>query len=400
MERAVQENRPEPRPNGPLRSCYQILNTAVSIETDSAELLRLFDRDYAWFRVPRRHAGTGGARLDCRLRLEGNTRAPYLDINGEKASLEGHPNPASCACHLLLSRLFESCGEFVLLHAAVVAREQGAVILAGPPGAGKTTLALSLLEKGLSFFSDDVCPVHRKTRLVHPFPRSAWVRLKDGEAGPAVRTDAVCRPAERLHPFPRSGKALSAADRLSGRVGSRPLEATHLFYLAPGEEDRTVCTLEIGLKEGSEEPFFRGLAAIESDIQAEPLGQGTASGWRIRYPSGRGLSGRLREFLCEHREAIWNVFRDDEVRPDFSQAPHLTRLSVHEAAFRLLGDLKQCTDNPARHAAGVPGRPGRLLLEMAGLLRETACYRLSPGRLEARRDLVLELLRSSPSLGG
>jgi HprK-related kinase B len=44
---------------------------------------------------------------------------------------------------------------YVLLHASAVSREGGTVALAGPPGAGKSTAALHLVEHGFRFLSND-----------------------------------------------------------------------------------------------------------------------------------------------------------------------------------------------------------------------------------------------------
>jgi hypothetical protein len=58
--------------------------------------------------------------------------------------------------YLILQQAQSDDSPYLFLHAAVVAREENAVVLAGPSGAGKTTLALALVDRGWSLVSDDL----------------------------------------------------------------------------------------------------------------------------------------------------------------------------------------------------------------------------------------------------
>ena len=61
---------------------------------------------------------------------------------------------------VLTERLTQSVGEGAfLLHAALLARRGEALLIAGPPGAGKTTLALALSARGLACAGDDIVRV-------------------------------------------------------------------------------------------------------------------------------------------------------------------------------------------------------------------------------------------------
>jgi hypothetical protein len=58
--------------------------------------------------------------------------------------------------YLILQRVQADSAPFLVIHAAVVARNGEAVILVGASGAGKTTLALALVDRGWSLVSDDL----------------------------------------------------------------------------------------------------------------------------------------------------------------------------------------------------------------------------------------------------
>jgi hypothetical protein len=57
---------------------------------------------------------------------------------------------------LILEDILRSNAHLVALHAACMATSHGGSLLLGPPGSGKTTLALALMQRGYRYGSDDV----------------------------------------------------------------------------------------------------------------------------------------------------------------------------------------------------------------------------------------------------
>ncbi|MDY6974504.1 MAG: hypothetical protein SV775_19660, partial [Thermodesulfobacteriota bacterium] len=157
--------------------CYRVLDVGISLDADWG-FRESFDRDYGWFRVP---PTSGSFSMSVSVRL--GRKDPIVRINKEDFLLKGHPAPETYAHQIILRELFRDIRGFFLLHAAVAGKSGKALIVAGPPGAGKTTLVLRLLKKGYAFFSDDLCPMHLETRMVHPFPRSIWISEADPKPG-------------------------------------------------------------------------------------------------------------------------------------------------------------------------------------------------------------------------
>ena len=79
--------------------------------------------------------------------------------------------------------------ELLFLHAAVVYREDRALLIVGRSGAGKSTLTLGLAQRGLGYSSDELGPVDLDSWQVYAFPRA--IALKTEPPEPVVLPDAA-----------------------------------------------------------------------------------------------------------------------------------------------------------------------------------------------------------------
>lgn len=78
-----------------------------------------------------------------------------------------------------------------LLHAAGVALAGGVVLMAGEPGAGKTSLAAALVRRGGALLSDDAVALELRDDALLAHPGSALLQLREPEharLSPAQRT--------------------------------------------------------------------------------------------------------------------------------------------------------------------------------------------------------------------
>ena len=85
--------------------------------------------------------------------------------------------------------------QFLIFHSAVVEKAGRAVILAGPPGSGKSTLCAALLARGWRLLSDEFALLNPARGCLLPIPRpvalkGASIRLVD-ELLPHLRTGRV-----------------------------------------------------------------------------------------------------------------------------------------------------------------------------------------------------------------
>ena len=137
------------------------------------------------------------------------------------------------------------------LHASCVRVGDGAVLLAGPPGAGKSTTAAALAMRGLAVVSDDLTALDLGDRAEPPLAWPSFDHLRlwpDGERvvlGASGRLDRIT-PSWEKRRFPLEGGAFAdgplpvrAILALRPRLGGRPVVRT----LSPSRALVTLATL-------------------------------------------------------------------------------------------------------------------------------------------------------------
>ncbi len=103
-----------------------------------------------------------------------------LRVGGRRV---GKPRSADLALDALGSALERHVafhvGDYVFVHAGVVAVGGRALVLPGRSGAGKSTLVAALVTAGATYVSDEWAVVDREGRI-HPFPRPLRLRTPRG----------------------------------------------------------------------------------------------------------------------------------------------------------------------------------------------------------------------------
>jgi hypothetical protein len=180
-------------PATPATRWYSVLGVRLSVTADDPAAVDLVDETYASFRSP-----PGSADGELALRLETMGDGAFLVSDSD-----GHERAWPTRAHAvgdLLSRFMlglltgVTVRGIYAIHAGAVEHHGRATLFSGRSGAGKTTLVLSLLERGFRLLSDELALVEPSTQRILPYRRSLHVRPGTRELIPGLRR--VRKPSE------------------------------------------------------------------------------------------------------------------------------------------------------------------------------------------------------------
>ncbi len=251
------------------------------------------------------HATDTGARSAVKARfsamiqpLRGPARAhlafehagDHWKVLGSANVVEGSLETALCYLRYQVTHsLMAARPDLLWLHAAAVARDGRAVLIAGASGSGKSTLATGLLRRDFSYLGDEVIPLDPRAGLVHPFPLTPAVRRESPQ--PLAPADVR-----------RLGKVDVPLDASQIAHGPYPVGALVFPSFAPGEVEP--------------QPLSPARAALELARQCLDL----TSDHQRALPALARLASRT--------PAAWLVFDDIERAAAASERLHAAALAA------------------------------------------------------------------------
>lgn len=183
-----------------------------------------------------------------------------------------HPLPADQAFPILEWGLnwciSMSCHQYLVLHAAVVEKAGGALLLPAPPGTGKSTLCAGLVSRGWRLLSDELCLIDPASAHIVPLARPISLKNASVDVIRGFAPDAVISPV--VHDTLKGSVAHLRAPADSVRRAGEPAPAR--WIVLPRYERGAAAQLE---------PLARGPAFMQLADSAFNYEVHGAGGFRL-----------------------------------------------------------------------------------------------------------------------
>jgi len=381
-------------PTNPVaRRLFDFLGLRVSLTSDRPETLSFLDAIYAHFSPTRTDPSAAAERRDGDLHLAltvGTGNGPQLEVGDKTHRLAAPPLTDVHVYSILLGELFQRLGDYYLIHGAAVTDGDRTLLVAGPSGHGKTTLALGLVGRGFRLLSDDFAPLARADGRLHPFPKRIGVKRPN----PDERPDLPLQLADENEPLIVGGKWWLDPAELPGGVEVAPAPLTHLLLLdpaAPSSDERDHPRFRVALIHGRES-FETRLAGLDG-VRAQRFE--TRTGWPASEVVVDGGVGALADFyeLCSGARHQILYFESCSTRSKFGEEPAIGTVPTLNAAMGLMREvLNRVPGGMLLDSAD--GNLGGLLTGLVAALAPVRCARLRMGGREKTADLVAQWMVS------
>lgn len=344
----------------------------VQVEGAGADLRRLLDR--LW--------GVRAARFRGRLSYTVRRIAGEVKLLSTEGEIGGWETASAAVLHQgILEDAFSRLGEAFAVHGACVARAGRGVLISGPSGFGKTTLAIRLALRGFRFLADDLVLIDSKLGTVEGVRRGVHLR-----AGSRALLDAAERQRARAAARHLGrGEWTVDPDRWFGPATRCRRVGLVVLLRAPEDLHRVRRLHAFDLA------FLRGRRRLPAPLAALP-------DLRVTRRSRDGRHWRLeardpapiREWVESRPGELQAWAKAASHSPSFDGEPRVVPIGRFQAAIELSQEVVNRGPG-TRLAAAYAGREAEIAVDLAATLSEARCYALVPGRLDATVRLVERL---------
>lgn len=361
---------------------FCIFGTGVRLFSDNAFYIEKFKKIYEHF-IPTRLA-TG--YITCYLLDRCDfTPGSCIIIDTALYDIPSGPDFLECAEILLFQKLFKRIGNYLLIHAGVVEKDDRGYVIYAPSGIGKTTLVLKLVSMGYRFLSDEYCPLMMDELRIAPFRRRLGVKR-----GNPFLNDILSRPDTYVN---FGNKYYVDCDRLFYRSAGTACAAKYFIMLTGGHEklasQPAMRKLTVALFNDTQ-PVIDIFCRLEGVSLLERIPKGFYTEYIFSLPCTSKATSKVHQIMQQYEKEFYFVAPVNETKTDFTNTPDLVPMRKSEAVFEILTNLINRSPSSnllSQHA----DKNYNLLLKIGAFINDVACYQLTTGNLNEMANIINSL---------
>lgn len=370
---------------------YQFFDNFVYIRTNKPDILEGFDKIY-WRFLRKETDLKNGFVQDLYILQEDSPQPRLIIIHQDGHQILENQTVTPNLYLFIFSYILPKVKSHYLVHSAVLSYKNKGTIITAHSTSGKTTLAVELIRKGIDFLSDELAPIHRKTHLIEPFPRS--IGLRNLELHGLKPT-----PNSKFSQAPNAkGEIKWMIDPEDLRAGSvaKSCPCRQVIFLEPQYEENTqsetqqIIELTVTRLTSS---LLMAVKRIPDVYEVEIVEDRIFPMLRLLTKKDAKILQEFEESVKVYGSAIVSVVYGKTQKPDFSLPPILKSMSKFEGTFELAKMLLNAHPE-ASLMDDFKQSPARLLSELADLTASFEFYKIMVGRLDLMTNLVEDLIKN------
>ena len=342
---------------------YQFFVSSFVIESDDPDFLSDFERIYQPFRIK--------VAPECSPYRVIFKNQPFIEIDGQRFHSRNVDALRQYAFSACINAALANVRSHYLFHAASLCTQNGeGIIIAGQSGLGKSTLTLTLMEKGFHYLSDDVAAIGINDYLLYPFPRSIGIRSQNGTLEPKKQID-ISDLATTFSP---------------GSIRRSPCTPCYLFVLSNPDNGNCENTRYLILDHLS--PALLGeIRSLLNVVDAKIVSLHPLPTIQLQLRPGTLpiVEPEIIKVCQAHGIVLFEISNGSENAPDFKRDAELISISGSQAVQELLRQTK----SGWRSAILLDifnGSIGRFYISLFDMIKNVECYRLHVGQLDQMVD--------------
>lgn len=388
----------------PHHDTYDFFGRKIALVSDSTSLLSYFENRFSRFKSAESRSGAltfKESDVDDHFLMVSDKRFVGSGFLGSKQGIIAISSDkvlSGLAAAKILNDILSSIPGFLFFHGAGISYNGNGFLILGDSYVGKTTLAIKMLTRGCSFFSDDVCAAKlalaggEESPMILPFPKGLGIRENTLDLlGLERKTDFKVS----YYPDGREKQLLDVCDLVPDAVAhAAPIKAI-FFMVRKNLESKDECEtptkrmcMVLAKKDKNFLVFLKNLGGV-SDIQEFARGEF----WGVHFDVKKGVVNKINKFCYDEELLVidsWirgSRFAKIENSDNFDVSPSISPVSKVNGMMSLL-----------QHFWGglagryVYGEQEQGMVKLLKTLRDFSLpitfYKLEVGRLDETADLL------------